>query len=243
MEYTSRAKMEKPEDGEFADQEPLNRNFDKIDKKLGSEVCTSTTRPANPYIGQKIYETDTQIEFIYTGVNTDGSPWRRSGGAAVYAHYRRNAEDAVTGTATNPFPIPNSTWTMVGSIGGKIVESNGDGWGVSGNLPVAPRFGRYLVEAHICFARPADGTQFSGNTNISSLTRVGLGVTGYDDADLSQFPISGLSSDGGSVIVSYSGIVTFNAASSKTAKVMAYQSSGGALVISNVRSWIKLVEL
>ena len=30
-------------------------------------VCTSTTRPSNPYEGQHIYETDTDIEYVWSG--------------------------------------------------------------------------------------------------------------------------------------------------------------------------------
>ena len=35
-------------------------------------VCTSTTRPASPFEGQRIYETDTNRELLY-----DGSAWDR----------------------------------------------------------------------------------------------------------------------------------------------------------------------
>lgn len=36
---------------------------------LRSGVCTSTTRPTNPYNGQLIYETDTQKVYIYNGTS------------------------------------------------------------------------------------------------------------------------------------------------------------------------------
>lgn len=46
---------------------------------LRSGVCTSTTRPASPYEGQMIYETDTDLTYIY-----GGSAWQQvSGGTAV----------------------------------------------------------------------------------------------------------------------------------------------------------------
>ena len=42
-------------------------------------VCTSTTRPSNPFEGQMIYETDTDLTYIY-----GGSAWQQvSGGTAV----------------------------------------------------------------------------------------------------------------------------------------------------------------
>ena len=42
-------------------------------------VCTSTTRPSNPFEGQMIYETDTDLTYIY-----GGTAWQQvSGGSAV----------------------------------------------------------------------------------------------------------------------------------------------------------------
>lgn len=67
VDYTSRVKLEKAEDGEFADQDVLNRNFDKIDRLLGSEKVTSTSRPAAPFEGQIIYEEDTKKSATYKG--------------------------------------------------------------------------------------------------------------------------------------------------------------------------------
>ena len=46
---------------------------------LKQGVCTSTTRPSNPFEGQMIYETDTDLTYIY-----GGSSWQQvSGGSAV----------------------------------------------------------------------------------------------------------------------------------------------------------------
>ena len=42
-------------------------------------VCTSTTRPSNPFEGQMIYETDTDLTYIYSG-----AAWQQiAGGTAV----------------------------------------------------------------------------------------------------------------------------------------------------------------
>ena len=45
----------------------FNVNWDAIDLKLGSQVCTSSTRPASPVQGMQIYETDTGATRTYTG--------------------------------------------------------------------------------------------------------------------------------------------------------------------------------
>ncbi|MET0786817.1 MAG: hypothetical protein ABWY25_08940 [Paenisporosarcina sp.] len=45
----------------------------------GLWVCTSTTRPANPFQGMEIYETDTKKFLIYNGVRFD-PPWNQPWG-------------------------------------------------------------------------------------------------------------------------------------------------------------------
>ena len=45
------------------------------DSTLQPGVCTSTTRPTNPFAGQCIYETDTGREMLY-----NGTAWQQRGG-------------------------------------------------------------------------------------------------------------------------------------------------------------------
>lgn len=52
----------------------FNVNWDAIDLKLGTQVCTSSTRPASPIQGMTIYETDTFATRVYSG-----SAWRTVG--------------------------------------------------------------------------------------------------------------------------------------------------------------------
>lgn len=57
---TSRGGLLKPQDGESADNDTLNVNFDRIaDYGMGAYPCTSTTRPNQPWLGLAIFETDT----------------------------------------------------------------------------------------------------------------------------------------------------------------------------------------
>lgn len=56
---TTRLALTKPAGTDVVDIDVLNANSDKLDAAAGATICTSTTRPASPYSGQIIYETDT----------------------------------------------------------------------------------------------------------------------------------------------------------------------------------------
>lgn len=45
----------------------FNNNWDGIDQRLGTQVCTSSTRPSSPVQGLEIYETDTGFTRTYKG--------------------------------------------------------------------------------------------------------------------------------------------------------------------------------
>lgn len=62
---TPRLKLTKPATSEPADINVLNGNFDKIDAAPGVTICTSTTRPSSPFVGQLIYETDSNLFYSY----------------------------------------------------------------------------------------------------------------------------------------------------------------------------------
>lgn len=47
----------------------FNNNWDSIDLKLGTQVCTSSTRPAAPVLGMQIFETDTGYTRTYNGTS------------------------------------------------------------------------------------------------------------------------------------------------------------------------------
>ena len=65
--YTARLGLAKPSDGENYDVDVVNANSDAIDQAIGARVATSTTRPATPYRGQVIFETNTLLTMIWTG--------------------------------------------------------------------------------------------------------------------------------------------------------------------------------
>lgn len=55
-----------------ADIDKLNDNFRTLDASVGYKLCLSTSRPAVPFLGQHIYETDTNRRYIWTGE----LPWK-----------------------------------------------------------------------------------------------------------------------------------------------------------------------
>ena len=81
-------------------------------------VCTSTTRPTAPYEGQHIYETDTDIEYVW-----NGSAW--------VVNYVSAASPAFTGTPTAPTATAGTNTTQLATTafantaGGLVYISSG----------------------------------------------------------------------------------------------------------------------
>lgn len=75
--FTNRLGLIKPSGGENVDVDQLNANFDRLDAKIATVVCTSTTRPTGTdrYQGLVIYETDTGNTYVW-----DGTGWVWIGG-------------------------------------------------------------------------------------------------------------------------------------------------------------------
>lgn len=64
--YTTKLALYKPDlDDPVNIDTDLNENFLKIEKYIAFSECTSLTRPAEPWEGLKIYETDTGLLYIY----------------------------------------------------------------------------------------------------------------------------------------------------------------------------------
>lgn len=53
-------------------QTQINDSWDKIDSAIGATICTSSTRPASPFHGQFIRETDTRKLYVW---NATQSAW------------------------------------------------------------------------------------------------------------------------------------------------------------------------
>lgn len=102
---TAKLKLYKPAiTGEAVDVAlAINNNMDKLEALLPFTICTSGARPASPFQGQTIYETDTDLVYYYTG-----TVWRKW------------LIDSATGVV--------STNTIVGSsaTGNRNILHNGD---------------------------------------------------------------------------------------------------------------------
>lgn len=61
-----------PGTGDLVDITELNQNADKLDQNTPNFVCTSSTRPGIPFIGMKIFETDTKQEGTWNGTSWIG---------------------------------------------------------------------------------------------------------------------------------------------------------------------------
>ena len=67
-------------------------------------VCTSTTRPSNPFEGQMIYETDTDLTYIY-----GGTAWQQvSGGTAVGNSGLVYVTEATIGSAVSSVTVSSA---------------------------------------------------------------------------------------------------------------------------------------
>lgn len=79
---TTKLGLVKPASSDLVDISVINANYDKIDTTAGVTVCTSTTRPASPYAGQLVFETDTLNQRIW---NATTSTWILFAGTPVGA--------------------------------------------------------------------------------------------------------------------------------------------------------------
>lgn len=126
-------------------------------------VCTSTTRPTAPYEGQHIYETDTDIEYVW-----NGSAW--------VVNYVSAASPTFTGTPSAPTATAGTNTTQLATTafanaaGGLVLISNtAVGSGVSS------------VTVNSCFSSTYDTYKviYTGGTcsNAGTQTQIRLGAT------------------------------------------------------------------
>lgn len=75
---TTRLKLIKPTGGDLIKILDLSTNFDTLDNSPGTYICTSTTRPAAPFEGQRIWEEDTKRGLVRVGAAWEIVSWPAS---------------------------------------------------------------------------------------------------------------------------------------------------------------------
>lgn len=71
----------------------------------GTIICTSSTRPASPFAGQEIYETDTSLSYTYSG-----SAWVQTGNLGAWTTFSPTLTQSGTVTKTDSY----CRWTRYG---------------------------------------------------------------------------------------------------------------------------------
>jgi hypothetical protein len=72
---TTRLGLTKPANSENIDIAIINTNMDNIDGKINFSPVTSATRPAAPFSGQSIRETDTGRTYVHAGTVPASAGW------------------------------------------------------------------------------------------------------------------------------------------------------------------------
>ena len=114
---TPRLALIKPAGTDLVSLSDINANYDKLDTNAGIFLCTSGTRPATPYSGQLIFETDTRRILQWSG-----SAWvNHSIGVLVCTTATRPsvpyAGQLIHDTDTNEILIRNGgSWSAIGQV-------------------------------------------------------------------------------------------------------------------------------
>lgn len=106
----------------------INAAHDKLDAAVGAETVTSTTRPATPYLGKFIRESDTGKLYVCTG--TAPAAWVQvpvGGTTAVMSDYIRVARPIASGGAFVAKVDGESSDRMIIDASGKIAIGSGSG--------------------------------------------------------------------------------------------------------------------
>lgn len=167
MDLTSRLQLKKPLIGEDALISDINENMDKLDAQAaGPLLCTSTTRPAAPYIGQHIWETNTGYEKLW-----NGTAWVWVAGKVPGYNGIKTDSQVVVGAAVN---IVNHQLDTVIHNGGGLTLPTSAGPALTNSGFTVTEAGIWLIETNV-FDAGAGGVQtwagFNGNVAAVQVPR------------------------------------------------------------------------
>ncbi len=148
----------------------------------GSIICTSSTRPASPFEGQKIYETDTDRELTY-----DGSAWVQTNSLGGWSTWTPQLYQNGNLTST----APHARYTRIGDTAIVQAKVSATQAGTAGyqievrNLP-------YALEASGDYAVVGSGVYWDGSFRWLLHTETVPSPTtatafGYDSAPTSAY--------------------------------------------------------
>lgn len=130
---TTRLALLKPAPADLYDVAIDNGNMDILDRVGGLTFCTSTTRPASPFPGMEIYETDTALHLAWL---TPPGAWTRitpgfvggkrySGADATLTTMANNVNEQLTGMDTGSLPLAaNKTYRITAFVEYDDVANN-----------------------------------------------------------------------------------------------------------------------
>lgn len=112
---TKNLKLVKPTTSDPFSTTDIANNWQKLDDAPGTFVCTSTSRPtlAANQAGRKIYETDTKLDWTWTG-----TAWERD---APRGLLRTSGGDWAHGVRTSDFQTTSTTPVLVLSVQNVVV--------------------------------------------------------------------------------------------------------------------------
>lgn len=129
-----------PAGTEFADVAIGNANMTKIDGWVGVFFCTSSTRPATPFTGQLIFETDTRLFSMY-----DGSAWIQflaAGGATVHeVEYNQTVAQSIPSGTDTPLNFDSAILTSV-----DITRATATGGSIANGKMTLNRAGLWAID-------------------------------------------------------------------------------------------------
>lgn len=156
---------------EQVDVDKINDNMKKIDTAIGFVVCTSGTRPATPFTGQSIIETDTRNTMYWTGARwapMDTLP---------------NAASSAIRDVLYPTPVAgNQVFRTDIGPGGMSQVYNGTAWRLSASGLIPIQLG---TVSGVGAALSASGTV----VNLTALTTTGVNLPTIFTTDFDKYRI------------------------------------------------------
>jgi len=147
----------------------------------GTIICTSSTRPASPFEGQKIYETDTDRELTY-----DSSAWVQTNSLGGWSTWTPQLYQNGNLTSTTP----HARYTRIGDTAIVQAKVSATAAGTAGhqieirNLPYsAEAAGDYTVIGNAIYW---DGT-LRWQLNVETLPTATSIAFGYDSAPFAAY--------------------------------------------------------